>query len=137
MRKLIFYGLSTFLFLVLLLWHFSVSLTEKKGSILQDGATGQVFVFEDNNPLMNFKIVYEGPLETKELLVESGGHAIVLYNADRKELYLYSFPQQMTIQVDGLPEKDPNAPKPSIWNLMFSKNSFFKLGRHSLTLTKR
>lgn len=137
MRKFIFYGLSFFLFVLLLLWHFSVSITEKKGAILQEGASGQVFVFEDNNPLMDFNITYEGPLETKVLRVESGGHAIVLYNADRKELYLYSYPQQMTLPVDGLAEKDPNAAKPSIWNLMFSKNSFFKLGRHSLTLSKR
>ena len=137
MRKLIFYGITFILFVLLLLWHFSISLTEKTGALLQEGATGQVFVFEDNNPLLDFNIIYEGPLESKVLRVESGGHAIVLYNAERKELYLYSFPQQMTLEVDGLPEKNSNSPRPSVWNLMFSKNAFFKLGRHSLTLSKR
>ena len=137
MRKLIFYGITSLLFILLLLWHFSVSLTEKNGALLQEGASGQVFVFEDNNPVLNFKITYEGPLETREIKVESGGHAIVLFNAERKELYIYSYPESVTLPVDGLPEKDANSPRPSIWNLMFSKNAFFKLGRHSLTLSRQ
>ena len=137
MRKLIFYGITFFLFVLLIFWHFSVSMTLKEGEILQEGDEGQIYVFEDNNPVLDFKIIYEGPLETKELSVESGGHAIILYNAERKELYLYSHPEQMTLEVDGIPEKDPKVPRPSVWNLMFSKNAFFKLGRHSLTLSKR
>jgi hypothetical protein len=137
MRKLIFYGITFILFVCLLLWHFSVSITIREGEILQDGDEGEVYVFEDSNPAMDFKIVYEGPLETRELSVESGGHAIVLYNAERKELYLYSHPHQMTLAVDGKRIKDDKAPQVSVWNLMFSKNAFFKVGRHSLTLVKR
>jgi hypothetical protein len=142
LSKLIKKAVSVILLIALLLlaiwWTYSFSIERKQGSILPHGATGEVFVIEDNNPIFDFKIVYKGPTSTKELNIKSGDYAIVLFNEERRELYMYSSPQQITLRISNSTEaKNFSLDNFGIWQLMFTNKPFFKYGNHELTLSVR
>ena len=124
--------------LLALWWHFTFEIERKEGGILPHGADGQVFIIKDSNPVFNFKIIYRGPDFTKEIEIKSGDYAVILFNSEMKQLYVYSDPQQMTLRASGeTSDEGFTFKKPGIWQLMFAEKTFFKQGGHSLSLIKR
>ncbi len=123
------------LIIFIIWWTYSFSIERKQGNILPHGATGEVFVIEDNNPLFDFKIVYKGPDSSNELNVKSGDYAIVLFNEERRELYIYSSPQQITLRVSNSQEATNfSLDNFGIWQLMFTNKPFFTYNRLSCAI---
>ena len=124
--------------IIFIWWHFTFKIERKEGGILPHGEEGQVYIIKDSNPVFNFKIVYKSPEFSKEIDIRSGDYAVVLFNSSKKELYVYSDPQQMTLRTGGeVSAEEFSFNKPGIWHLMFGGRVFFKYGSHSLTLQKR
>lgn len=137
-KKLISGTITIALLVLVIWWTFSFKIESKSGNVLPHGSSGQVFIIKDNNPLLNFKITYNGPEFSREININNGDYAIVLFNQERRELYIYSDPQQMTLRVSAnKTDKDFSFDNFGIWKLMFSNKAFFKHGDHQLTLSVR
>ena len=137
-KKLIGALLTVALVIVAIWWSYSFDIESKGGNVLPHGDEGQVIIIRDDNPIFDFKILYDGPDFSKELSVKSGDYALVLFNAERKDLFVYSEPEQMTLRASSKETNDNfSVDDFSIWQLMLSNKAFFKYGSHTLTLTTR
>ena len=130
--------LTLTLFLLLIWWTLSVDIRSGEGDILAHGAPGEIFIIKDDNPLLDFKVVYQGPDFTRELPIKSGDYALVMFDRGKKELYVYSDPSQMILRVASADNtRNKSFTDFGVWQLMFSSQTFFQHGQHSLTMTVR